>query len=131
MIRPSGIDDGGTLPAMTADKTACCEYHDPDGVEDVQCCDDCPAAADEAAPAEALIVIDMAYLYQRRMREMQAAGRPLPEGITAESLDEWEREHPDYDPAKPGAGQPLPPGVVIGERRDAAGGTYIGIGVEA
>lgn len=60
-----------------------------------------PAAT--AEPPE----IDMAYLMQRAMRNMQVRGVPLPEGITDESLAEWEREHPDYDPALPLA-QPMP-----------------------
>jgi len=36
----------------------CCPDHDPDGVEDIQCCDDCPVAVAEEADARARLATE-------------------------------------------------------------------------
>lgn len=115
--------DGATLPRVTADQN---KPPMPDGFltmpdgflyhatgPETGERTDLPAdTAAEGAPAEVTTVsLDMAYLYQRRMREMQILGLALPEGITPESLDEWEREHPDFDRFAPFGGQPMPEGI--------------------
>jgi hypothetical protein len=60
-----------------------------------------------------VITLDMSYLYQRALERLAAAGKPLPDGITVESLAEWRVEHPDYDPSLPLAGMPIPEGVDV------------------
>lgn len=87
-------DPGATLPRMTADND-----------------DDIDVALDD--PVVSVFTLDLAYLYQQRLEAMAAAGEPLPEGITVESLAEWRADHPDYDPAKPLGGQPIPAGVNV------------------
>jgi len=116
-----GYADGGWValgaPTPPDAPPECCPDHE--AVEAIQCCNDCPDADDD----DPVIVIDMAYLNQRAMERALAAGEPLPDGITPAGLAAWRDAHPDYDPALPLAGMPLPDhaaGIEVG------GGTSYG-----
>jgi hypothetical protein len=81
----------GSIPAVTADET--------------------PTTDQVAIPGTP--VIDMAYLNQIELEHRLAHGQPLPEGITEDDVRSWRAAHPDFDPAAPLGGQPVPPGMRV------------------
>lgn len=55
----------------------CCPDHDPDGVEDIQCCDDCPVAAAEEADARVRLAAEWEHVHPPGVAALRASAAAL------------------------------------------------------